>query len=673
MPNSRKLTRYAAWTVITLLLLLALLRLALAPLTVMSLNSWFEQQGIESSVEDISFDINDGRLTLSKLDAKKAGLQVLMLDRLDLGWSWSELLDRQIILNFITATGLSFDVERGPDAGMVIAGIDLDKLASQNQPAPAATDSEPLQWTVALKRLSLQNFELCYRALPQHDLCNKFESLSWNGDIGLDLAQLSNPVLPLQASGNFKLSKLKIQDNRLDRGMLGFDKFEMQEVRIDSLNDIAIKLVAFDTLTLFERPTDPEHASISRLKAIQIYQLGLTDMSHLDISELKLQGHEALVVSLASKKLEINEWLESLTAENAQAETGSTGEASKPFTFAIASLNYQTEKSLAWRDESFAKPFILDLHAIELNIENLDSRQPEQSSKMHYSARLGKHATINIDGDITPLDPKPSFDLTGRIEGMDLRYLSPITTRSLGHKVKSGQLDADLELKAEHNVLTSNLKLTLHHFDLDAVSEADKEKIDSSFGFPLDSSLSLLKDRDDNIELSIPVTGDLQNPDFDPTEAITKATSSAITTAVLNYYTPFGLVTLVDGLFSLATALNFDPVIFAPRVSKVAKSEQQALAKIAGLMQERPGIYITLCAYTSSADRKLLLPETAEIAADELKLDADQLEQLAKLGEIRAAAVKDFLIAYELDPARLVLCDSEHIEGESSARVEITI
>ena len=673
MPKNKKLTRYAAWTVITLLSLLVLLRLALAPLTVMSLNSWFEQQGIESSVEDVSYNIRAGRLTVSKIEAKAAGLQVFTLERLNLGWSWSELLNRRIIVNSIIITGLNFDVERGPDAGMVIAGIDLDKLAAQNQQAPAQTDSEPLQWTVALKRLRLENFELCYRALPLHDLCNKFETLSWNGDIGLDLARLSDPVLPLQVNGNFKLANLKVHDNRLGRSMLGFDQFEMQEVRIDSLDDISIKLIALDALTLFERPTDPEHASITRFKAIQVYQLGLTQRSHLDIGELKLQGHEALVVSLASHKLELNEWLAEFTAENAPDDTGATTEATRPFTFAIANLNYQTDKSLAYRDESFAKPFIFDLHSIELNVENLDSRHPEQPSKMNYSARIGQHTSINIDGNITPLDPKPSFDLTGRIEGMDLRYLSPITARTLGHKIKSGQMDADLELKAEHNVLTSNLKLTLHHFDLDAVTDADKEKIDSSFGFPLDSSLSLLKDRDDNIELEIPVTGDLQNPDFDPTDAITTATSSAITTAVLNYYTPFGLVTLVDGLFSLATALNFDPVVFAPAVSEVVKSEQVALEKIATLMQERPGVYLTLCPYTNSADRKLLLPETAEIATDELKLDAEQLEKLAKIGEIRAAAVKDFLVAYELDPARLVLCDSEHVEDDSSARVEITI
>jgi hypothetical protein len=90
-------------------------------------------------------------------------------------------------------------------------------------------------------------------------------------------------------------------------------------------------------------------------------------------------------------------------------------------------------------------------------------------------------------------------------------------------------------------------------------------------------------------------------------------------------------------------------------------------------MQERPGIYLSLCPYTNTADRKLQLPETAEIAINELKLDADQIEKLARLGDIRAAAVKDFLAAYELDPSRLVLCESTQVEDETLARVEITI
>ena len=170
---------------------------------------------------------------------------------------------------------------------------------------------------------------------------------------------------------------------------------------------------------------------------------------------------------------------------------------------------------------------------------------------------------------------------------------------------------------------------------------------------------------------SITIDGEITP--LDPTDAITKATSNAITTAVLNYYTPFGLVTLVDGLFSLVTALNFDPVVFESGTDEVTQTERVGLEKIAGLMQKRPGVYLTLCSFTNSAGRTLLLPETAEIAADELKLEGGQLEQLAKLGEIRADSVKDFLVAYKLNPTRRVLCEPEHVEGEGAARVEISI
>ena len=225
---------------------------------------------------------------------------MLALEQASLGWSWSALLDSQVKLNSINIAGLAFDVERGPGERLVTAGIDLEKEGAENEPETATADSEPLAWSIALQQLSLQNFKLCYLALPKHDFCNHFETLSWNGDISLDLASLSEPTLPLKVAGDFRLVNLKTHDNRLGRGMIGFDEFMMQEVRVDSLNDIAIKSITLDALTLFERPADPEHASITRLKSIQLEQLGLAKMSNLDIAEVKLQGHEALIVSLSS-------------------------------------------------------------------------------------------------------------------------------------------------------------------------------------------------------------------------------------------------------------------------------------------------------------------------------------------------------------------------------------
>ena len=155
--------------------------------------------------------------------------------------------------------------------------------------------------------------------------------------------------------------------------------------------------------------------------------------------------------------------------------------------------------------------------------------------------------------------------------------------------------------------------------------------------------------------------------------AISKATSTAITAAVLNYYTPFGLVTVVDGLFSLATALRFDPVVFEAGKSDIGGVDSDGLEKIAGLMQERPGVSVTLCAYTNSDDRKLMLPETAEIPIEELELTDDQAALLEKLGESRRDRVEDYLVSKNIDPARLITCETEHQESAGISGVEISI
>lgn len=668
---NRLIKKFIAWPLVLIILLLVLLRITLSPLVETGISSWFKQQGMKSSIEDISFDISAGGMTLSKLVASRSGAPELVLERASLEWSWSSLLDSQVRLKSLALNGLSFNVERGPDDRLVIAGIELKKTATQ-EPADNA-DSEPITWSIILQQLVVNDFKLCYLALPRHDYCNQFDALTWTGEIGIDLEKLNEPSLPFDADGDFRLSKLNIFNNQLERRLLDFDDLSMQQVRITTPDDVEIQRISLEALNMFERAEKSGPAQITRLDKIQIGQLQLTQMAHLDIAEVKIQGHEVILINQANQKLEIDEWLQLLASKETKSADEATPGTAPQFTFAISKLEYQTSKSIEYQDKSLDKPFIIDLNSIELEIENLDSRNPEQKSRMHYSAKVAKHGLITIDGAITPLDAKPSFDLIGTIEGIDLRDLSSFTASTVGHNIKSGQLDATLKLKAEKNALASEMDITLNQFNFDALSTADKEKIDASFGFPLNASLSLLKDRDNRIKLKIPVTGDLQNPDFDPGDAIRQATSSAITAAVLNYYTPFGLVTLADGLFSLATALKFEPVEFTGGSSDISQVDNTGLEKISALMRDRPGIYVTLCAYTNSTDRKLLLPETAEIPLDELKLEEPQLAKLKVLGEARAVAIKNFLVDSQIDAARLVLCAPQHKEGEGPAGVEISI
>jgi len=672
MHSMRKILKYCAWTVAALLVIAVISRLALAPVSSAAISYWFEQQGIQASIEDISFDLANGELTLSGLQATADGNEVLKLEQAGLSWSWSALFDKHVKLRSIDLDGLEFDVERGPGKRLVFAGIDLEKLSAQQQPAPDGP-SEPLDWSLTLQDFTIDRFKHCYRALPRHDYCSEFETFSWDGDISLDLARIDEASFPLMVVGDLKLVKPRIHHNVLDRDLLRFDELAMRQIAVDTLEAISIESIALDALAFLERSGENGQSQITFVKSFEIDQLRIERMTHLDLAEVRVRGHEAILVNLADKGLEINEWLEPMAVEQSKDAKGQAAEPAKPFTFALARLSYQTAKSIRYQDLSLEQPFSADIHSIEVEIKELDSRKPEQQSQLRYSAKYDEYGTIKIEGSGTPLADKLSFDLTGRIEGLDLRSLSGIAAARIGHNIKSGQLEADMVLKAQQNILDSHIDLTLHQFKLAPLSAADKEKVDSSLGFPLSSSLMLLQDKEDRIVLEIPLTGDLLNPDLHPFDSVRQTVVEAITKAVLTFYTPYGLVPLAGGVFDLATALKFEPVIFDKGSSDFDEADSGELDKIISLMEEKPGVHITLCAFTNSADRRDLFPKTSAVEAHEIKLETKQLEKLDKLGEERLRAVKNHLVDNKIDPSRLVLCATEHVEGEGIAGVEISI
>ena len=196
---------------------------------------------------------------------------------------------------------------------------------------------------------------------------------------------------------------------------------------------------------------------------------------------------------------------------------------------------------------------------------------------------------------------------------------------------------------------------------------------------PLNQALALLRDKDDSIHLNIPITGDINKPDFDPMDAIIKATSKATTVALITFYTPYGLIyTGGNLLFDLATALNFDPITFTPGSSDLQQNNKQQLDKLAKLMTEKPGIHLTLCGISNQDDKDFLFPEfdkNKDSHDNESKnLTKSQILSLKKLADQRQINAKNYLVNKKAIPAeRLILCAPEYKKDNDISGVEISI
>ncbi len=572
---------------------------------------------------------------------------------------------------------MTFDIDSDANGKMVIAGIDVAKLSESDEADPETTTSsrdEPLGLSIRLQQFQLSNLKVCYRALPAHDYCNRFERLDWDGLLSLDLAGLAEPALPLQAEGNLTLTEVRLHNNRLDRDLLGFKNFSIEDLRIDTLDVISIESILLEQLVLLERSADASIPQVTKLEKLQVIKLKLDALRSLNISEINLHEHEALLVTRADKQMEINEWLiDSASSEKASDSDKKAGQPSEPFEFAIGKLSYQTGKSLQYQDISSDLSLAIDVNTIELVLQDLDSKNPDQDSKVSFSAKYGENGLISLEGTAKPLMEKQSFNLAGRIEAMDLRSLSVFTQEAIGHTIKTGQLDADIKLVANDNILDSQVDITLQHFDIEAASAEDQDKIDAQLGFPLNTSLSLIKDKNNRISLSNSITGDLDSPEFDLNTIFVRTITTALTETILSFYTGFGLISLDDGKLSLGASLKFKPVAFDNGSDDMTEAGTASLEKMAELMNERPNLHVTLCAFTNTGDRKKVLARTARTPIEKLKLDKRQMARLQKLSEKREAKVRDFLVERKIAPSRLVDCLARHEEGEGLAGVDISI
>ncbi|MGD8934261.1 MAG: DUF748 domain-containing protein, partial [Gammaproteobacteria bacterium] len=557
------------------------------------------------------------------------------------------------------------------------SGINADDKTRQQSSQPSDEDSA---FNLNIGSIQVTGTELCYQqpavnsgTLPQAiDYCLGISSTQWNGDIAISTPTADNP-LKLNLAGDLVVADLITTNNLLQRDLLDFDKLSINKIDIKSLDSLA-----FDQLEL---------TAVNGLELTSAEGKYTLSVSSLDISTFNYVNNTLAVgkVTVNEPGLEItqnkdgtfdfDEWkIETADApkdNNKVTDTATT----EPLKIKLGEFSLDSTKVIEFTDLSVEPNMHIGFKEMHVSVKDLDSEKPDQESPIALSAKTTRHGTIDIAGTAKPFQPNPSFDASGKISGLDLRAASPKAEQAIGHIIKSGQLDADLKLFADKGQLDGNIGLVLHHFNLKAKSKEDAAALDGMFGMPINQSLVLLKDKKGTIKLDIPITGDVNNPDFDPTDAIIKATAKATTVTLITFYTPYGLAYAGGNvLFNLATAMNFEPLLFDAGSSQLTDASKQQLDKLAELLTERPAVHLTLCGFTNLSDRDKLFTEI--IDKEKIKPPTvERLTQLKKLGAERQDNVKNYLVSSgKIEHNRLILCEPEHSDdAEAIAGVEISI
>ena len=325
---------------------------------------------------------------------------------------------------------------------------------------------------------------------------------------------------------------------------------------------------------------------------------------------------------------------------------------------------------LDFEDRSLAEPMRMALTDLALTVSDLDTGKPDGDSPYDLKVKA-EAATVSARGNFRPFADRPTASVAGTVTAFELPRLSAYAADALGVELQTGHLDGDARLGVDKGALSGKIQLTLSNL---AVAEPNgAARFTKQAGMPLQRVLGLLKDDQDRIHLTVPVDGDISDPHYDVSDAVSQAIGGALkSTAITTLEVLFPVAGLIDLLSDDGGgAMTLDALFFPAGLDGLDPSQAGRIATIGDLLKSRPQVNLTLCGIaTVAADWPVLLEQRQKdqlgflyrlqkaldlhAKPDSVEPDRDALLELAAR---RSAAVKSALMDKAgIDPGRLYEC-----------------
>jgi hypothetical protein len=223
------------------------------------------------------------------------------------------------------------------------------------------------------------------------------------------------------------------------------------------------------------------------------------------------------------------------------------------------------------------------------------SNDPATTAQVELDGKVDDYGSARVRGSIQPFRATEFTDLTLTFRNLEMTNLTPYSGKFAGRKIDSGKLSVDLEYKIKNRQLAGENKFVINKLKLG-------ERVDSpdAMKLPLDLAIALLQDSNGIIDLDLPISGSLDDPQFSYGRIIWKAIVNVLTKLVT---APFRALGKLLGISSE----KLESVDFDPGSSALLPPEQEKLKTLSEALAKRPALTLTLePGYDPEADRRAL-------------------------------------------------------------------
>jgi hypothetical protein len=202
---------------------------------------------------------------------------------------------------------------------------------------------------------------------------------------------------------------------------------------------------------------------------------------------------------------------------------------------------------------NFSDLFVQPNYSVNLNklggrVTNLSSAA-DTVAEMELRGKYGNTAPVQIAGQLNPLATKPYLDIKADITGVDLIGFSPYSGKYAGYAIEKGKLSLTVAYKLENNQLSAENRLFIDQFTF-----GEKIASPDATSLPVNLAISLLKNNRGEIDLNLPISGSLDDPQFSLGGLIVKVIVNLFVKAVTS---PFALLGSMFGSGDELSTIEF--------------------------------------------------------------------------------------------------------------------
>jgi uncharacterized protein involved in outer membrane biogenesis len=247
--------------------------------------------------------------------------------------------------------------------------------------------------------------------------------------------------------------------------------------------------------------------------------------------------------------------------------------------------------------------------------------KPEAPGDIDLQAKLDGAAPVDIDGKINPLGKELFLDIVADARDIEMNPFSPYSGKYVGYGIESGKLSFNVKYKVENRILTAQNKIILNQLTF-----GEKVESPQATKLPVLLAVALLKDRNGVIDVDLPISGSLDDPQFSVGGIVLRLVINIITRAVT---APFALIGSMFGGGGGASGQELSYIEFDNGRVSLSQAAQSKIETLAKAMNDRPALRLEI---SGRADPATDLEGLKRVSI-ERKVKAQKLKELSGRGE----------------------------------------